>query len=54
MDLKELRLKLLLTQQELANKLGVSIMTIVRAEKGEKMGLKFQKKVKEFIESVKE
>lgn len=40
---------MLLTQQEFADKLDVSIMTIVRAERGDKMSLKFQRKLREFL-----
>lgn len=35
LDIKAIREQLLLTQQELADKLGVSIVTIQRAEKGQ-------------------
>lgn len=48
-NLKKLRQDMLLTQQELADKLDVSIMTIVRAERGDKMSLKFQRKLREFL-----
>lgn len=51
LDIKAIREQLLMTQQELADKLGVSIVTIQRAEKGQVVtSFKTRKKIIAFCE----
>lgn len=53
MDTKTIRLNLLLTQQEFADKLGVSIVTVQKWERGvNQPSLKHQREIKNLTELV--